>query len=74
MAAQRDSEPAGGSARTTGWQVGAAIVDNHALLIPPDLPNGDYTLIVGLYDISDPAARLPVGDSTYVELGAIPVR
>lgn len=73
LAAQRDSEPAGGSAKTTDWQAEAAVVDNHALLIPPDLPAGDYTLIVGLYDISDPAARLPVAGSTYLELGTIEV-
>ena len=47
--------------------------DNHALLIPEDLPAGDYTLIVGLYDINDPSARLPVGESTYVELGKVTV-
>ena len=73
LVAQRDSEPAGGSAMTTVWPAGVAIVDNHALLLPSDLPAGDYTLIVGLYDINDSAARLPVGDSTYLELGTIEV-
>ncbi len=73
LAAQRDSEPAGGSARTTDWQVGEAIVDRHALLTPPDLPAGAYTLIAGLYDISDPSARLPLGENTYLELGVVTV-
>ena len=68
MVAQRDSEPAGGSAMTTAWQVGEAIVDINALAIPPELPAGDYTLIVGLYDIGDPSARLPVGDGTFIKL------
>ncbi|MYD09947.1 MAG: hypothetical protein F4X02_07865 [Chloroflexi bacterium] len=71
LAAQRDSEPAGGSAKTTSWPVDETIVDNHALAVPRDLPAGDYTLIAGLYDISDPSARLPVEGSTYVELGTV---
>ena len=70
LAAQRDSEPAGGSAMTTAWPVGEAIVDNHALAIPPDLPAGEYRLIAGLYDISDPSARQPVEGSTYLVLRA----
>ncbi len=73
LSAQRDSEPAGGSLATTTWQPGDFIVDNHGLLIPADLPQGEYRLIAGLYDINDPLVRLPVGDSTYVELGTIEV-
>ena len=74
LVAQRDSEPAGGSAKTTDWPVGEAIVDNHALMLPSELPAGDYTLIVGLYDISDPSARLAVEGSTYVNLGTVMLR
>jgi len=71
LAAQRDSEPAGGSAQTTAWSVDETVVDSHALQIPPDLPAGDYTLIAGLYHISDPSARLAVADSTFVNLGTV---
>ncbi len=74
LAAQRDSEPVGGSAKTTGWPVGESVVDQHALLIPADLPAGDYTLIVGLYDINDPAARLAVEGKSYLDLGTVAVR
>ncbi|MCB9454007.1 MAG: glycosyltransferase family 39 protein [Anaerolineaceae bacterium] len=73
LAAQRDSEPGGGSQPTTDWTPGAMVTDNHGLLIPRDLPAGDYTLIIGLYDSDDPAARLPVGDGDYVVLGTIRV-
>lgn len=73
LVAQRDSEPAGGTMPTTTWEAGYNYYDYHALLIPEELPTGDYTLIVGLYDINDPSARLPVGDSTYLELGKIEV-
>ncbi len=74
LSAQRDSEPVGGSSMTSAWQAGDSVIDNHGLLIPADLPAGQYRLIVGLYDISDPAARLPVGGGTFIELGAIEAR
>ncbi len=52
LVAQRDSEPHGGLAPTTTWQPGDEVSDRHALLI--DLPPGDYTLIIGLYDLDQP--------------------
>ena len=73
LAAQRDSEPGGGSLPTVDWTPGETVSDNHGLLISRDLPPGDYTLIVGLYDSDDPAARLPVGEGDYVVLGTIRV-
>ncbi len=74
LAAQRDSEPAGGSAMTNTWPVAEAIVDNHALQIPSDLPAGDYSLIAGLYDIKDPMARLPVAGGAYINLATVTVQ
>ena len=59
---------------TASWQTGDSIVDKHGLLIPSDLPAGDYTLIAGLYDISDAAARLAVEGSSSVELGTVTVQ
>jgi hypothetical protein len=74
LVAQRDSEPGGGTALTTLWQPGDVITDNHALSIPADLSPGDYTLIAGLYDLSNPAARLPVtDDTTYAELATVTI-
>jgi len=74
LVAQRDSEPGGGSAKTTAWPVGESVVDKHALLIPADLPAGEYALILGLYDINDPAARLAVEGKSYLDLGTVAVR
>ena len=73
LAAQRDSEPGGGSSPTIHWPTGTEIPDNHALKLPSTLPAGDYTLIAGLYDIHDASARLSVADATYVELATIRV-
>ncbi len=73
LAAQRDSEPGGGLAKTVDWQPGVAVLDNHALSLPHDLSPGDYKLIAGLYDINDASARLPVGDGDYLELARVRV-
>jgi mannosyltransferase len=77
-AAQRDSEPGGGLALTTTWQPGVTVVDNHGVLLPIDLPPGDYPLVVGLYDFADPTRRLAVqvngAAADRFELGMVVVR
>lgn len=60
IVAQRDSEPGGGMAPTLTWQPNLEIIDNHGLLLPRDLPPGQYELLLGLYDFEDPVLRLPV--------------
>jgi uncharacterized membrane protein len=35
---------------TTAWQQGQVVTDAQRLSLPPDLPAGDYTLLVGLYN------------------------
>lgn len=71
MVAQRDAEPNGNQSPTTGWQVGESILDNHALLL--DLPAGQYTVILGLYDVNNPSARLAVGEGDYLELASLAI-
>ncbi len=66
LVAQRDSEPGGGLAMTTTWKPDETIVDNHGILLPSDLPDGTYRLVVGMYDIGDPESRLVVGRETAV--------
>lgn len=79
--AQQDGEPGGGLDPTGGWQPGEAHADNHGVFLPPDLPPGEYQLLVGLYDPLDggrlPAFRQngPVGDSLVLQaitVGATP--
>jgi mannosyltransferase len=60
LVSQRDSEPGGGLALTTTWQPGEVVVDNHGLLIPSNLPPGSHRLLLGLYDLANPANRLPI--------------
>ena len=73
LVAQRDGEPGGGSRPTTGWAAGELVGDNHGLLLPADLPPGEYALRLGLYDASDPAARLPVAGEDSLLLGSVTV-
>jgi mannosyltransferase len=63
IVAQRDSEPGGGLALTTTWTPGQMIVDNHGLLVPAGTKPGQYTLLLGLYDLSNPLARLPISSA-----------
>jgi mannosyltransferase len=69
LMAQRDSEPANNQAPTNLWQAEEIVRDNHAILLP-NLPAGEYTLIVGLYD-ANTGTRLAVGSGDYLELGRI---
>lgn len=47
--AQMDSQPQGGAAPTSSWQVGQVIEDRYALVIKPDTPPDVYDIEVGLY-------------------------
>lgn len=64
LVAQRDGEPVGNLRPTTSWAVGETILDKHGLFLPATLPAGDYALLVGLYDLTDPARRLLITTAT----------
>jgi hypothetical protein len=54
---------------------GTEIIDRYGMLLPVDLPVGDYTIAVGLYDPVN-GQRLPIsaGPGDYaVELGPVQV-
>ena len=75
LVAQRDAEPVGNLKPTDGWVVGEEVIDQHGLLIPADLPAGDYQLVVGLYETLPPNRRLTHGEKRddFVDLGTITV-
>jgi hypothetical protein len=50
--AQQDQPPLAGAYPTSLWEPGEIIVDEIALLLPPGLPPGEYSLVVGLYDFN----------------------
>lgn len=61
LVAQSDGQPRAGTYPTSIWSAGERIVDEHVLVLPPDLPPGDYSIRVGLYDAAS-GARLPAQD------------
>jgi len=56
---QRDSEPVGGSRPMSGWGIGEEILDNYGIMLPKELPSGEYQLVVGMYDPTS-GERLPI--------------
>jgi hypothetical protein len=48
--AQWDGMPGLNTARTSQWPVGQTIKDHVLLPIPDDMPQGEYLVLVGLYD------------------------
>ncbi len=63
---QRDSEPGGGLTLTTTWQPNEIIIDKHGILMPASASPGVYTLLLGLYDITEPTQRLKIAGNSDV--------
>jgi hypothetical protein len=61
--AQHDGQPGDGMLITTTWAPGEYVHDEHRLVLPQDLPSGDYRLIVGMY-LPESGERLSVYDRT----------
>ncbi len=65
--AQSDAVPANWTRPTTGWLPGEYVVDEHILTLPAELPAGELSLRVGLYD-PDSGARLLTGPADYATI------
>ena len=52
LVAQLDSQPASGTRPTSTWAPGEVVIDRRALLVPANLPPGDYSLQIGVYDLA----------------------
>jgi hypothetical protein len=61
--AQGDGYPADNDAATPTWREGEVVVDSHVVELPPDLPQGSYTIRVGFYD-ENSGERLPRSDGS----------
>lgn len=70
---QQDSWPQAGFAPTSTWQADTIVDDRRALLLPPMLPPGDYSLIAGLYDATGQRLPLATGGD-FIPLGTIVVQ
>jgi hypothetical protein len=62
LVAQHDGVPALWTYRTWDWQAAEIVVDFHLINIPPEIPGGYYSLVVGLYD-EETGARLPLSEN-----------
>ena len=64
VAAQLDWGPQDslGYLPTTAWRPDYPVIDSQALSLPPDLPPGNYTLVVGWY-YPPSGERLPITSS-----------
>lgn len=62
--AQKDAQPLNGARPTQTWVVGEFLTDPYTLEIKSDVPPGQYKILIGWYDASDPTfARLQVIDA-----------
>ena len=60
--AQKDQPPLEGAYPTSLWDPGEIIADEVTIPLPEELPSGEYSLVVGLYDLTT-GLRLPVPDT-----------
>jgi len=61
--AGHDGPPLGNSYPTSRWRQGEVIVDRHELVLPAEIPAGNYPIEVGLYDPQAGGTRLNVLDA-----------
>jgi hypothetical protein len=72
--AQSDGQPALWTRPTSSWAPGELVEDRHALLLPTELPQDNYTLVAGLY-LPESGERLPAkGGDGFVVLGDVQIR
>lgn len=80
VAAQMDTQPAGGTRPTGTWLPGETVRDNIGVALPASVPPGAYRVEIGMYDlltlrrllVADPDGR-PIQDDA-VRIGAIEIR
>jgi uncharacterized membrane protein len=61
IVAQHDGQPDGGRYPTSHWLRGEVVEDEHPLMFAPGYGPGEYTLLVGMYELES-GERLPAYD------------
>ncbi len=64
---QQDNQPQGGRYPTTLWAIEDRVVDRYELTLPANAPNGEYRLLVGMYNWMT-GERLPTFDENGTRL------
>jgi hypothetical protein len=67
LVAQKDNPPVDGFYSTAKWEVGEIVRDQYDLVIPSEVPSGEYRLKVGMY-LHETGERLPIysGSEKYI--------
>jgi len=76
LVAQHDGEPVGWQALTDAWQAGDRYTDRHGILLPAEIPPGDYVLKVGMYRYSGERLQVVTEDGGIedaIRLGTITI-
>ena len=58
--AQSSGGPAEWARPVESWRPGEIILDSHTIQLPADLGSGDASILVGMYELDQPAIRLPM--------------
>jgi hypothetical protein len=72
LVAQSDQVPVNWTRPTSGWQTGEFVSDPHTLDLKPDLPPGEYRMVVGMYAGNLQRLAVSTGGDV-VELGKIQI-
>ena len=62
--AGRDAQPGSGSLPTTAWAPGDMILDEYQLMLPDDIPPGEYLIEIGFYDPATGGTRVEMANPT----------
>lgn len=78
VVAQQDTVPCLGACLASSWLSEEILVDEVEVVLPADLPPGDYSLAIGWYDTATPMQRLAARDANgwplKDDLCSLPVR
>ncbi len=73
VVAQRDGDAVNGLTPILTWKVGREVIDRRAMLLPRDLPQGEYAFVIGVYRVSNSKRLLTQSGADYVELASVRV-
>jgi uncharacterized membrane protein len=71
--AEEERQPLGGHVPTSLWRPGVPFMDYHELLLPADIPPGQYVVMVGFYRAGPYGMLLLPDGSTWADLGTVEV-
>ncbi|MBK9714276.1 MAG: glycosyltransferase family 39 protein [Kouleothrix sp.] len=71
--ARRDAPPWQGRYPTSSWRPGTLVVDANDLALPPELPAGEYAIVIGMFDPATGANPPALADGQPIPAGAVEI-